>query len=169
MEERKIIQTKLKKKEQEIQSLEEKLRSAKIYVQALQDVLRVLESESGTEGGDSGMKPGSAVAKAREIILTLRKPVHINSLLASLGKDVTREAKASLTSSIAAYVRRGEIFTRPAPNTFGLLELGHTTATEPAAPPQPPQGFGKIVPASPPGSDFMEDDIPFGDEDEVKF
>jgi hypothetical protein len=26
---------------------------------------------------------------------------------------------------LAAYVRRGEIFTRPSPNTFGLLELGH--------------------------------------------
>jgi hypothetical protein len=34
--------------------------------------------------------------------------------------------RSALSGSIAAYVRKGEIFTRPAPNTFGLLELGNS-------------------------------------------
>jgi hypothetical protein len=166
MEERKIIFEKLKKKEQEIQSLEDKLRSARIYVQALQDVLKLVDSDSTPEPNESALKAGSAVNKARETILRRGKPVHINDLLGAVGKEVTRETRASLTSSIAAYVRRGEIFTRPAPNTFGLVELGHTVPANPAPQPQPPQGFGKLV-QTPPISHDMDDDIPF-DDDEIK-
>ncbi len=170
MEERKIIHEKLKKKEQEIQTLEEKLRSARIYVQALQDVLKLVDSDSTVEHGESALKAGSAVNKARETILRRGKPVHINDLLEAVGKDVTRESRASLTSSIAAYVRRGEIFTRPAPNTFGLVELGHKAPPPGAPQPQPPQGFGKVVESPPPKiSHDMDDDIPFGDDDGAKF
>ncbi|UGY04761.1 hypothetical protein [Bradyrhizobium quebecense] len=160
MDERKAIHEKLKKKEQEIQLLEEKLRAARIYVQALQDVLKMLHPDSPPETGESVMKSGSAVAKAREIILQRGKPVHINDLIEAMGKEVTRESRASLTSSIAAYVRRGDVFTRPAPNTFGLAELGHSTPGEQPTH-QPPQGFGKISPVPPPPKSDMDDDIPF--------
>lgn len=170
MDERKVIEDKLKKKEQEIQSLEDRLRAAKVYVQALQDVLRVLSTDAGSpRASEAALKTGSAVAQVRELIITSKNPMHINQLIEKLGKDATRESRASLTSSLAAYVRRGEIFTRPAPNTFGLIELGHTAAS-PASPPQPPQGFGKIVPAG--SSDprrEVEDEIPFGNDDEIKF
>ena len=159
MSERKVIEDKLRKKEQEIQSLEEKIRTAKVYVQALQDVLRSLGGGGSTPSGEgeSAMKPGSAVARAREFILNRGIPLHINQLVELLGKGVTRESRASLTSSIAAYVRRGEVFTRPAPNTFGLIELGHTMmpSSEPAQ--EPPQGFGKVVESR----RIDDDDVPF--------
>ena len=169
MEERKAIHEKLKKKEQEIQSLEEKLRAARIYVQALQDILKLVGADSPAEPAESAIKAGSAVDKAREAILRKNKPLHINDLIEAMGKEVTRKSRASLTSSIAAYVRRGEIFTRPAPNTFGLVELGHKTPGVVAHQPQPPQGFGRL--AQPPGprvSPDIDDEIPFGDAD-VKF
>ena len=165
MEERKIIAEKLKKKEQEIQSLEEKIRSARIYVQALQDVLKLVSNDSPAEPGESALKSGSAVDKAREAILTKGKPIHINDLIKAMGKEVTRESRASLTSSIAAYVRRGEIFTRPAPNTFGLVELGHKPTAGGAGQQHPPQGFGKLVqPPAPWTPAEMDDDIPFDDD-----
>jgi hypothetical protein len=125
MSEQDIIKERLRKKELEIQSLEEKLRSARIYVQALQDVLRAIGQGSSESAHVASLKAGSAVASAREIIMKAGKPVHVNDLLEGLGKGGSREGRASLTSSLAAYVRRGEIFTRPAPNTFGLVELGH--------------------------------------------
>jgi len=151
MDERKAIHEKLKKKEQEIQLLEEKLRAARIYVQALQDVLKLVQNDSTSEASESVLKTGSAVANAREIILNRGKPIHINDLIEAMGKQVTRESRASLTSSIAAYVRRGEIFTRPAPNTFGLVEMGHTQQLSQDLP-QPPQGFGKIAPSPDPSN-----------------
>jgi 1,2-phenylacetyl-CoA epoxidase PaaB subunit len=141
MTERDRIKERLKKKEIEIQVLEEKLRSARIYAQALHDVIKMMEEEDHPhQAADSVLRPGSAVAQAREVILRRGEPVHINDLLAALGREMTRESRASLTSSIAAYVRRQDIFTRPAPNTFGLIELGHTNIADDS--PQPPKGFG---------------------------
>ena len=157
MTERRKIEDRLRKKEQEITALEEKIKSARIYVQALRDILKLLGNDRN-EGADAEavLRPGSAVANARQVILNKNAPVHVNEILESLGRETTREAKASLTSSLAAYVRRGEIFTRPAPNTFGLAELGHETIEEEAA--EPPPDFGRPPPPRPPDSD---DDIPF--------
>lgn len=141
MSEREIIRDRLRKKEQEIQSLEERLRTARIYVAALHDILKVVDRGSGSPNPETVLRPGSSVSQARDVILAAGKPVHISDLLEALGKAGTREGRASLTSSLAAYVRREDIFTRPAPNTFGLIELGHS---EPVAEePEPPKGFGQ--------------------------
>jgi septal ring factor EnvC (AmiA/AmiB activator) len=149
MTERARIADRLKRKEQEIQSFEEKIRSARIYVQALRDVLKMLDP-----GSETVLRAGSAVTQARDVIMRAKMPVHINDILEQLGKEVTREGRASLTSSLAAYVRRGDIFTRTAPNTFGLIELGHEpTEDEPL---KPPAGFGHDV-----DSPDDDDDIPF--------
>jgi len=155
MTERKKIEERLRKKEQEIGALEEKIKAARVYVQALRDILKMLGGESDDDP-ESTLRPGSAVAEARQVIRDKGMPVHINDILAALGKEVTREAKASLTSSLAAYVRRNDIFTRPAPNTFGLAELGHETVDEGGS--EPPPDFGKPVPPRPPEPD---DEIPF--------
>jgi hypothetical protein len=139
MSEQDKIRDKLRKKEAEIQLLDEKLRAARVYVQALQDVLKLLDTDR-TEPAESVLREGSAVSQARDVILRKGTPLHINDLLAELGKELTRESRASLTSSIAAYVGRGEIFTRPAPNTFGLVELGHSSIDSKVH--EPPSGFG---------------------------
>lgn len=57
-------------------------------------------------------------------------------------------------------MRRGEIFSRPAPNTFGLLELGHSGSAE-SDDVQPPPGFGKISSVPPRPAETIDDDIPF--------
>ena len=66
--------------------------------------------------------------------------MHVSALIEELGKDLNRKSRASMTGSLGAYARRGEIFTRPAPNTFGLIELGHKAAIEEKE--KPPAGFG---------------------------
>ena len=160
MSERKKIEERLRKKMQEIGALEDKLKAARIYVQALQDILKLVDREDGEAKPESVLKAGSAVAQARDVILERSVPVHINEILDALGKDATREAKASLTSSLAAYVRRNEIFTRPAPNTFGLVELGHETNDE--NPPEPPPNFGQSPASARVGGGFdTDDEIPF--------
>jgi hypothetical protein len=149
MDDRQKIHDRLRKKEQEVQALEERLRTARTYIQALQDVLKLLDGEKGQEAGvvasaESVLRAGSAVHKARVAILTASAPMHINALTEAIGGDSSREGRISLASSLAAYVRKGEIFTRPAPNTFGLMELGHKTI--PDEDDGPPAGFGQTVP-----------------------
>ena len=141
MIERKVIQDKLRKKEYEIQQLEEKLRSAKVYLHALHDILKTVEREESPNISEPTLRSGSAVAQVREVIISRGEPVHMDNLLEALGKGSSREAKASLTSSLSAYVRRGEVFSRPAPNTFGLIELGHSNIPE--EPQEPPPEFGQ--------------------------
>ena len=51
------------------------------------------------------------------------KPLHISDLLVALGKETDHDNRAALSGSLSAYVRKHEIFTRPAPNTFGLVEF----------------------------------------------
>ncbi|MGC1862307.1 MAG: hypothetical protein WA733_14625 [Methylocystis sp.] len=167
MEDRKKIEEKLRRKEHEIEALEERLKAARVYVQALQDVLKILDQASDSGAAPAVLKSGSAVAQARDVILSRGEPVHISALLEAMGKDASRETRASLTSSLAAYVRRSEIFTRPAPNTFGLVELGHATG-EPLIEPEPPAGFGRLSepermtpPPAPQPSVDDEEDIPF--------
>jgi hypothetical protein len=140
MTERKKIEDRLRKKEQEIVALEEKAKAAKVYVQALRDILKLLGTDDEQDDPEATLKPGSAVAEARQVILNTKAPVHINEILEALGKTVSRETKASLTSSLAAYVRKGDIFTRTAPNTFGLVELGHETTEDEDQ--EPPVDFG---------------------------
>jgi hypothetical protein len=157
MSERKLIEDRLRKKEQEVRSYEERIREAKIYVQALRDILKMMDRAVEVEiSPDTTLKPRSMISQAREAIIKKGAPIHIDDLLEALGKEVNRENKASLAGSIAAYVRRNEIFTRPAPSTFGLVELGHETAEDEAD--EPPASFGQLPTST---SEDIDDEIPF--------
>jgi hypothetical protein len=142
--ERRKIEDRLKRKEHEIRQLEAQINETRIYIQALQDVLKLLpRDKEGEESAEAILRPGSAVARAREAILRRGTPMHLSDLLRDMGLAVSPEARASLGGSLSAYVRRGEIFSRPAPNTFGLTELGHGADTTKR---EPPENFGALGP-----------------------
>src|SRR5687767_8758672 len=113
----------IEKKQQEIMELGLQIREATAYVQALQDTLRLLPKDASQP--QQALRPGTGVAKAREAIKKAGKPMHISDILKAIGFPVDKSHRLSLSGSLAGYVRREEIFTRPAPNTFGLVELGH--------------------------------------------
>jgi hypothetical protein len=142
MNERRRIEERLKRKEQEIQALEAQIKDAKVYIQALQDVLKLMPRDPGSDAGTGAMlRPGSLVAQARTTIKASGSALHVDEILKLLGKEVTRENKTALSGSLAAYVRRGEIFTRPGPNTYGLVELEPQHA-RPTTFTEPPPNFG---------------------------
>ncbi len=130
------------RKRQEIHELESQIRTAQSYLQALEDTLKMLPRE-GTNDGQAGqyLRPHGTIAKARDAIRKAGHPLHVNELLQAVGKAVTRVNRSGLSGSLGAYVRRGEIFTRPAPNTYGLVELQDGAA--PATTPEPPLNFGR--------------------------
>ncbi len=154
MSERSVVESQLKKKEAEVLLLEDKLKVARVYIKALQDVLKEIQRDPSSGEGDAevALRRGSAVARARDVILARGSPIHVDDLILALGKEVTRESKASLTGSLAAYVRRGEIFTRPAPSTFGLIELEQFEVQSKTE--EPPPGFGQP-------KEHDDDEIPF--------
>ena len=139
---REDLQRKIERKRQEISEFEVKIKEANSYVQALEDMLKMLPREGVNAGAAAQyLRPNSGLAKAREAILKRGQPLHIIELLKALGRPVDRANKAGLSGSLAAYVRKGEIFTRPAPNTYGLIELGANG--EQRVTNGPPPDFGK--------------------------
>jgi len=150
MGELQVIENKIRKKEAEIRALEAKLQAARIYVQALSDVRRELD------GDEADLKAGSMVAMARDAIRKAGRPLHVDDILTAIGRSA--DSKSSLTGSLAAYVRRGEVFTRPAPNTYGLVDL-EALELDDALPTSPPKGFGGQSPSF--DADLDDDDVPF--------
>jgi hypothetical protein len=139
---REDFQRRIEKKQQEIRDLELKIAEARAYIQALQDTAKLLP-RNGTNSVERqpDLRPGSIIAKAREAIRKHGKPVYISELLEAVGLTNSKKHKTSLSGSLAGYVRRNEIFTRPAPNTFGLKELGHFSEDSRS---EPPDGFGSL-------------------------
>lgn len=124
---RENLQKLIDKKQEEIEELKTSLTHASIYLQALYDSMKALPKEpSGSYSGKievPKLREGSMLWTARQSLLAAKKPLHINDLLVSMGKNADEKERLSLTGSIGWYVRKGRVFTRPAPNTFGLVEL----------------------------------------------
>jgi predicted RNase H-like nuclease (RuvC/YqgF family) len=126
---------KIKRKEQEIQEHENKIREAKAYIQALQDTIKLLPKEDESASFQvKKLRPGSAVYKTMMLLKKTGKPIHINEILKALGKTTSKKDRISLGGSLGWYVRKNEIFTRPEPNTFGLIAFEKSE--------EPPEDFG---------------------------
>lgn len=135
---RKELNKKIQRKREEIYALEIGLGQAKAYLQALEDTSRMLPRD-GQDRQETALRPGSDIAKVRDILRLAGAPLHVDAILEKLGKPLTKNAKVSLSGSLGIYVRDDKIFTRPAPNTFGLQEFDRGDACDTG---EPPEDFG---------------------------
>jgi hypothetical protein len=118
---------KIQKKQAEIVELKTTIRMAEAALEAWQESYRLLPkegAEAAVETGPSSLRRGSGVSKAYNVLRRNGQVMHISALLEGIGKKSTRSNTAGLASSIRAYANRGQIFTKPAPNTYGLVEWG---------------------------------------------
>lgn len=155
---REKLNKRIEEKRAEIEDLESKARDARIYLQALEDTLRLLPKDTEEDGAEFNLRPGTNVDKAREALKAKGAPMHIAELLTVLGKPNDNLNRAALAGSLSAYVRKGQVFTRPAPNTFGLTDFAQ--APTPISLPQhgPPPTFGMDEPID---QIITDDDVPF--------
>ena len=128
----KDLDRKIEKKKQDIALLEKEIGESRAYLQALEDMRKMLPKEPHLNAGFE-LRPGSVLAEVEEQLRLAGKPLHIDELLKRVGKGADK--KVSLAGSLATYVREAKIFTRPAPNTFGLLEFDRENG-------EPPANFG---------------------------
>src|SRR5438128_11580758 len=129
---REELQRKIDKKSQEIAEAEKHIELERSYLQGMMDMLKMIPAnhDSSVQGTKSiTLRHGSEVAKAREAILKAGKPLHISDILNALNKPLS--TRTGLAGSLSAYVRDGKIFTRPEPNTFGLIELNAAALAPP--------------------------------------
>jgi hypothetical protein len=119
------------------------IREGNAYIGALTETLKLLPRETPVDTALT-LRPNSEVAKSRQAILSAGRPLHVDELLKALGKPINHNNKASLSGSLATYVRKNEIFTRPAPNTFGLVEFERESLQETLFDEEPPPEFGSM-------------------------
>ena len=160
---REDLRHRIEKKRIEVATLEEKLKETEIYLRALEDTLKLLPHEEGessdvTSVTTSVMREGTRIARAREILQKSGHPMHISELLTAMSLPIDNNTRAALSGSLGSYVRKGEVFTRPAPNTFGLVDMETGGGPRDA----PPPDFGLEEPPSPEDVQLGQDpDVPF--------
>ena len=128
---RENFQKLIDKKEQEISGLEIQVREANAYIQALQDSMKLLprDPEANSES-EHILREGSTLAKTRDLLRKSGRPLPISEILKLLGKPQDTKHRISLAGTLSGYARKGRVFTKTAPNTFGLIEFGTPEQTE---------------------------------------
>jgi hypothetical protein len=137
---RENLQKLFDKKQQEIRELELQLAQARSYLQAVQDSMKVLPKENAIDGEQ--LREGSGLAKARQALQAAGKPMHVSDILKAIGKPNDKKNRVSLSGSLGNYARKKQIFTKPAPNTFGLISFGVPPKTDETE--EMPETFGTM-------------------------
>ena len=75
-------------------------------------------------------------------------PMEIGDILAAIGRPNFKKTRSSMKSMLGGYVNKGQIFTRPRPDTFGLVEFGADGECDPS-------GAGAAFAGA------ADDDVPF--------
>src|ERR1700729_799601 len=118
------IRKKIEKKYQFLAELEAQasrvdiqMREVNAAIQAYEEILKIAPDDSSDqEKAEPKIRPGSMVDLAREALRKHGSPMHVGKLLEAMGKRITPDQKISLGSSLSAYVRDKQIFSRPEPN-----------------------------------------------------
>lgn len=129
------LEDKIKRKEQEIQDYLTKINEAKSYIQAIQEAIKLIPKNVTDESSESKIRPGSTIGKTLALLKKAGKPMHMDEILVAIGKTNSKKDKMALGGSLGWYVRRHEVFTRTAPNTFGLIDKENGIE-------EPPDDFG---------------------------
>jgi hypothetical protein len=121
---RENLQKLIVRKLEEVTALELQIRETKAYVQGLQDSMKLLPRDGNNGLAEHTLREGSALAKTRDALKAAGAPLAIAEILKAVGKPPDKKHRISLAGTLSGYARDGKVFTKTAPNTFGLIEFG---------------------------------------------
>jgi len=130
------IQKLLDRKLLEMEKLNQQLADMRVYIQALQDTLKLLPKDEADKSTAKELRPGSSLAQVQEFLKREGTPQHISAILQFLNRPIDKANRVSIAGSLGGYVKEKRIFTRTGPNTFGLIGFGEEVPadkTNPAA------------------------------------
>ncbi len=129
------LERRLKKKRAEVAALDEEIaqhedgirdcQDEKSTAQATIDELQSLYNlipTADVNGSQPTFRQNSDGFLVHQILVEAGKPLYIDEILNELERGANPDSRASLAGQLGGYVRKGQVFTRPAPNTFGLRE-----------------------------------------------
>src|SRR5262245_40584436 len=100
----------IEKKRAEVEVMRQALRLEERYLEALLDSYKLLprSGEETNGAGPSTFRKGSNTAKAYEALKRAGHPMHVKDLVEAMGQKVNRSTTQGLSSSLRAYVNKGE-------------------------------------------------------------
>ena len=114
------LRRKIEREHKVLADLQQQVAGKEAFIRGLENADSFMPSDE--EGnGSTELRPGSNVAKARDVLKKAGKPIHIKNILPLIGLEVTTRNQRSVANSIRAYVRKNLIFKRTGPATFGLI------------------------------------------------
>lgn len=129
----------------QLAQLQLQLAQAEAYLQAVQDSIRVLPREQEERLDANVLREGTAIAQARDVLKAAGRPLHILEILKRMGRAPDKQGRVSLSGSLAAYVRRNQVFRKAGPNTFTLIGDSSTSASDKIQEERNiPEDFGKL-------------------------
>ena len=131
---RKEFEKLIEKKKAEISEARRVIAAAEAYIQAMTDAIKKLPKDDSIA---PAVRPGSEVEKIRDAILAAGKPLHVNEIIAALGRSDEADAKTKIAGLLGWYIGKGKVFTKTAPNTYGLVEVAAIPADFGEEPEQP--------------------------------
>lgn len=147
---RKKFENQIKKKHQEIERLESEkdeidaqIREARAYLKGVEDMMKHLPNDALEEKPENTIRPGSKVALARDYLRQAGEAKYIGEILKGCGRESSLKNRQALSGQLSAYVRRDVVFSRTAPNTFGLIEW-ENSETNTAEQMELPDNFGQV-------------------------
>jgi hypothetical protein len=113
--------------QRQLREIDTHMREVQSAIQAYEDVLKMTPADKDDDKSEPNIRPNSMVALARDALRKVGQPLHVGKLLEAMGKQPSHDMRVSLSGSLAAYVRNKQVFTKPEPNTFGLIEWQQRT------------------------------------------
>ncbi len=147
------LDEKIRRKKQEIQDLEGKIREASAYIQALEEAAKLLPRETARQVSvEMALRPGSGAYKAYSALQKAGKPLHVTEIMKAIDMPINKKNRIALGGTLSRYSRNEEFFLKTAPNTFTILDSAIAA--------EPPDDFGSIADDEP--------DYEVGDEEEAE-
>src|SRR5438128_631144 len=123
------LERRLKKKRAEVASLEKEIEhhegsiaDCKERIAAEQATIEELESlyklipTADVNGAQPAFRQNSDGWLVHRLLVKAGGPLYIDDILTGLEREITTESRGSLGGQLGGYVRKGQVFTRPAPN-----------------------------------------------------
>lgn len=118
------LENRVAREQAKLAELKNQVEREESFIEGLQEALKLLPRDAPNirHGAGRRSRSESDVQKTKELLSTTTKPLHISDILKRIGKEDTKQNRASLASSLARYARKGEVFQREGPNEFSLIK-----------------------------------------------
>lgn len=116
----------IEQERQKVADLRSQVERAEAFIAGLEEAMKLVPTDGGEKKRQVEHTPRSKsdVQKAKFQLSATGHSMHVSDILKAIGKEDTKQNRASLSSSLARYARKGEIFRRVGPNEFSLVQLG---------------------------------------------